>query len=184
VQGRNERLRRAGLDDDATCAALINPGFTEVFGLDESTLDNPQYRLFGISLMQGKLDWLLHRGIAGVASCAIGNHDYAASDHKWLSADLTLVADDQHPSSQSNGSCQSASSPRIHASSSASAVAGANGSGASTSHSPGSDVTSLGSPRSDTFGSPRHCGTLREGPLSARAAADPIVGVTVLKRLL
>ncbi len=36
---------------------------------------------------EGKLDWVLLRRLE-VASKGIGNHDYAASDHKWLSADV------------------------------------------------------------------------------------------------
>lgn len=53
------------------------------------TLDNPACRVMGVSLMKGKLDWLLLRRLA-VAATAIGNHSYAASDHKWLSADVAF----------------------------------------------------------------------------------------------
>lgn len=53
------------------------------------TLDNPAYRVMGVSLMKGKLDWLLLRRLA-VTATGMGNHDYSASDHKWLSADVTF----------------------------------------------------------------------------------------------
>lgn len=53
------------------------------------TLDNPQYRWFGLSLMKGKLDWVLLRRLR-VAAQAVGNHGYELSDHKWLSADVAL----------------------------------------------------------------------------------------------
>lgn len=90
VQRRNERLWAAGLRDEAACRALVNPGFTEVFAVGEHTLDNPRYRLCGVPLMSGKLDWLLHRGDLAVVDSAIGNHDFGASDHKWLAADFVL----------------------------------------------------------------------------------------------
>lgn len=98
VQRRNERLWAAGLQEEAACRSLVNPGFTEVFGIEEHTLDNPRYRVCGVPLMSGKLDWLLHRGALTVADSAIGNHDYSASDHKWLAADFVIgVADDSVP---------------------------------------------------------------------------------------
>ena len=56
------------------------------------TLDNPAYRYFGFSLMQGKLDWLLLRSMQ-VLDTSIGNHDYSASDHKWLSASVSFSSD-------------------------------------------------------------------------------------------
>jgi hypothetical protein len=40
--------------------------------------------------MKGKLDWLLLRRLA-VSATDMGNHDYSASDHKWLSADVTFA---------------------------------------------------------------------------------------------
>ena len=54
------------------------------------TLDNPQYRCLGVPLMQGKLDWLLLRRLH-VLGTSIGNHDYSASDHKWLCADVSFT---------------------------------------------------------------------------------------------
>jgi hypothetical protein len=90
MQKRNERLWAAGLRDEALCRQLTNPGFSEVFSADESTLDNPTFRVFGFSLMAGKLDWLMYRGALTVSDAAMGNHDYSASDHKWLAADFVL----------------------------------------------------------------------------------------------
>lgn len=91
VQGQmNQKLFSAGLQDEAVCAALTNPGFKETFPLSQPTLDHPSYRMCGVPLMNGKLDWLLHRGGLAVADSALGNHDYAASDHKWLGADFAL----------------------------------------------------------------------------------------------
>lgn len=37
----------------------------------------------------GKLDWVLLRGLR-VAGQAVGNNEYALSDHKWLSADVAF----------------------------------------------------------------------------------------------
>ena len=68
----------------------ISVGFADPFDTQTTiTLDNPAYRFFGWSLMCGKLDWLLLRGL-DVQSKAIGNHDYNASDHKWLRADVFI----------------------------------------------------------------------------------------------
>ena len=65
-------------------------GFEDPFDpLHTVTLDNPDYRFFGISLMKGKLDWLLLRRCT-VLEKSVGNHDYAASDHKWLMASIQL----------------------------------------------------------------------------------------------
>ena len=54
---------------------------------DDATLDNPAWRYFGWSLMKGKLDWMLLRRLT-VVSKDLGNHDYSASDHKLLFADV------------------------------------------------------------------------------------------------
>lgn len=40
--------------------------------------------------MKGKLDWCLLRRLA-VADKAVGNADFALSDHRWLSVDVALV---------------------------------------------------------------------------------------------
>ena len=66
-------------------------GFADPFSVvpaETITLDNPKYRFFGFSLMAGKLDWVLLRRLT-VKSSVVGNHDYSASDHKWLCADVT-----------------------------------------------------------------------------------------------
>ena len=86
----NQKLFSAGLRDESVCAALTNPGFKETFPLSQPTLDHPSYRVCGVPLMNGKLDWLLHRGGLAVADSALGNHDYTASDHKWLAPDFAL----------------------------------------------------------------------------------------------
>ena len=66
-------------------------GFADPFDtVRDVTLDNPAYKFLGFSLMKGKLDWLLLRRMS-VSATAIGNHDYSASDHKWLSADVTFA---------------------------------------------------------------------------------------------
>lgn len=65
-------------------------GFQDPFDVRKDvTLDNSAYRFWGVSLMAGKLDWLLLRRLA-VQSKHMGNHDYAASDHKWLSVDVAF----------------------------------------------------------------------------------------------
>jgi len=65
-------------------------GFEDPFDpLQTITLDNKDYRFFGVSLMKGKLDWLLLRKCT-VLDKSVGNHSYAASDHKWLMADVRL----------------------------------------------------------------------------------------------
>lgn len=53
------------------------------------TLDNPAYRWFGLSLMRGKLDWVLLRQLQ-VLGTQLGNHNYALSDHKWMTVDVAL----------------------------------------------------------------------------------------------
>ena len=42
--------------------------------------------------MHGKLDWVLLRRLA-VHAKAVGNHNYSASDHKWLSVDVSFTKD-------------------------------------------------------------------------------------------
>ena len=66
-------------------------GFADPFDPVETiTLDNPSFRFLGVSLMKGKLDWVLLRRFR-VANTAVGNHDYSASDHKWLCADVSAA---------------------------------------------------------------------------------------------
>ena len=54
------------------------------------TLDNPNWRIGGFSLMAGKLDWLLLRNLK-VEGTDIGNHKYKSSDHKWLAATVSFL---------------------------------------------------------------------------------------------
>ena len=42
---------------------------------------------------QGKLDWMLMRGLTPQGKLVVGNHDYAASDHKLLGCTVTLDDD-------------------------------------------------------------------------------------------
>ncbi len=77
-----------GLESFPSRCPLLNAGFADPFHpVDTITLDNPHFRFFGISLMKGKLDWLLLRRLT-VTGTSVGNHDYSASDHKWLCADV------------------------------------------------------------------------------------------------
>ena len=71
-------------------AVTFIAGFSDPFYYNTVTLDNPAYRYLGFSLMKGKLDWLLLRKMQ-VLETSTGNHDYAASDHKWLSASVKLI---------------------------------------------------------------------------------------------
>ena len=101
----NRALARLGLPR-AVCAAAVNPGFFCPFPAQTTvTLDNPAYRLtvppLGpfprrtvVSLMAGKLDWLLLRASAPrarVVATSVGNADFRASDHASLTADLLLL---------------------------------------------------------------------------------------------
>jgi hypothetical protein len=99
----NRALARLGLPLPV-CAAAVNPGFWCPFPAATTvTLDNPSYRLtvppigpyrLRVSLMAGKLDWLLLRTAAArarVVATGVGNADFAASDHASLRADLLLV---------------------------------------------------------------------------------------------
>lgn len=84
----NGSLRKWGLSQQV-CQDITNPGFVDPFHCETVTLDNPAYRYLGFSLMKGKLDWLLLRKVQ-VLDKSIGNHEYTASDHKWLSASIKL----------------------------------------------------------------------------------------------
>lgn len=67
------------------------PGFFDPFNVRKDvSLDNPAYRIGPLHLMAGKLDWCLLYGMR-VLHKAIGNADYAASDHKWLSVEVELL---------------------------------------------------------------------------------------------
>lgn len=85
----NDQLQKLGLPPHV-CQDITNPGFEDPFDpVTTVTLDNPAYKYFGYSLMKGKLDWLLLRKMK-VLEKDIGNHDYSASDHKWLCANVEL----------------------------------------------------------------------------------------------
>lgn len=65
-------------------------GFRDPFDVrSDVTLDNPKYRVLGRSLMAGKLDWVLLRRLV-VRHKELRNHEYAASDHKLLVADVVM----------------------------------------------------------------------------------------------
>jgi hypothetical protein len=85
---RGLALRWWGLPTAAAAAA--NPGFACPFpAASTATLDNPRYRLLGRSLMRGKLDWALLRRLR-VLESALGNLDYALSDHRLLLVRVAL----------------------------------------------------------------------------------------------
>ncbi|KAK9846438.1 hypothetical protein WJX81_003784 [Elliptochloris bilobata] len=84
----NQRLRRWGVSE-AVCRDALNPGFIDPFPMNLVTLDNPAYRLFGVSLMKGKLDWILLRRLHALAT-SVGNDNYSMSDHKWISASVSF----------------------------------------------------------------------------------------------
>ena len=91
------KLRSPGAEASASrsrnlicrCPALPCAGFADPFPPTIVTLDNPTYRVLGLSFMKGKLDWVLLRRLA-VHETAVGNHQYQHSDHKWLSAIVSL----------------------------------------------------------------------------------------------
>ena len=79
----NTKLHRLGLPEKVLSSAR-NPGFHDHFDLNSDiTLKSKSY--FG--LFQGKLDWILLRGLTPLRKGA-GNHDYSASDHKLLWMEL------------------------------------------------------------------------------------------------
>lgn len=85
----NPRLLALGLEPHE-CRDATNPFLYDPFDpRHDVTLDNPTYRVLGVPLMSGKLDWVLLRGLQ-VVSKALGNHDYSSSDHKWLLVGVTL----------------------------------------------------------------------------------------------
>ena len=78
-------------NSELSCLHCMLAGFKDPFDAATTvTLDNPAYRYFGFSLMKGKLDWLLLRNMQ-VLETGIGNDDYSASDHKWLSATIKMT---------------------------------------------------------------------------------------------
>ena len=92
----NERLRPFLPAHSPLLSALRNPGFVDPFDpYDDVTLIN--YR----GLYQARLDWTLVRGPAlTVQRAMLGNHHYAASDHKWMALDLRMAEAAQRQSEQ------------------------------------------------------------------------------------
>lgn len=85
----NTALVRWGLAPEFARDA-VNPGFACPFAASETiTLDNPAYRWFGLSLMKGKLDWVLLRRVRWVKK-DVGNLNYELSDHRWLLVEAVL----------------------------------------------------------------------------------------------
>jgi hypothetical protein len=79
----NSQLLRWGLDLQSAQDAT-NPGFTCPFEASKTvTLDNLAYRLWGFSLMKGKLDWTLLRRLRWLRK-ELGNLNYELSDHRWM----------------------------------------------------------------------------------------------------
>lgn len=88
ARARPRLLRRLGADpDDPT---LRNPGLVCPFPVDTETLANPAFAWRGgRSLVRGKLDWALLRGL-DVLSATTSNDDYGASDHRALVVDVRV----------------------------------------------------------------------------------------------
>lgn len=85
----NRWAQRQGLPE-AVCRDLVNPGYADPFDpRRDITFDHYMYRWLNHRFMTGKLDWVLMRG-CNVVSKRMGNHDYSASDHKWLQVDVRL----------------------------------------------------------------------------------------------
>jgi endonuclease/exonuclease/phosphatase family metal-dependent hydrolase len=82
----NSRVLRWGLTPDEAQRA-INPGFYDPFNIyHDVTLCNHH------GLFQGKLDWILLKHLIAIRT-DLGNHDYSASDHKWLRAEIVYDRD-------------------------------------------------------------------------------------------
>ncbi|GLC59105.1 Nuclear speckle splicing regulatory protein 1 [Pleodorina starrii] len=85
----NRWALRQGLPE-ATCRELVNPGYADPFNCrTDITFDHAKYRFLGHGFMTCKLDWVLLRGCRAV-SRRMGNHDYSASDHKWLLVEVEV----------------------------------------------------------------------------------------------
>ncbi|KAI9593548.1 Endonuclease/exonuclease/phosphatase [Syncephalis fuscata] len=82
---RNLFLEREGGFSEPAIRATRNPGFWDPWDTaSDITLRNKAY----CGLYQGKLDWTLLLGWELEAK-RMGNHDYSASDHKWLLVELS-----------------------------------------------------------------------------------------------
>lgn len=85
----NQQLVKWGLSHQVAREAL-NPYFQCPFPASTTvTLDNPKYKVFGKSLMKGKLDWVLLRRM-GVKNKWLRNEGYEWSDHKSMVVDVEL----------------------------------------------------------------------------------------------
>jgi len=80
----NTHLKGLGLPHSVLTNAR-NSGFFDPFDV---TTDITLTNYWG--LYQGKLDWVLLRGFH-VLSKRLGNHDYSASDHKYLLVDVQFM---------------------------------------------------------------------------------------------
>lgn len=77
----NASLRWWGLAQDV-CESAINNGFEDPYDVEKDITVEAYAGWF-----YGKLDWTLLKGLACTAK-SIGNHDYSASDHKWLCVEV------------------------------------------------------------------------------------------------
>lgn len=85
----NTQLLYWGMNAE-TARDAVNPGFVDPFHpQDTVTLDNPTYKLFGVSFMKGKLDWVLLRRVVPLVQ-ELGNDAYALSDHRWMSVEAVI----------------------------------------------------------------------------------------------
>lgn len=88
-QQKNQQLVKWGLSHQVAREAL-NPYFQCPFPAATTiTLDNPKYKIFGKSLMKGKLDWVMLRRMR-VKNKWLRNEGYEWSDHKCLIVDVEV----------------------------------------------------------------------------------------------
>src|SRR5690554_584364 len=82
--GPNNRFLKGYNLPEQVLKDIRNPGFYDPFHpRKDHTLENHR------GWFKGKLDWTLLKGFR-VLHQTIGNHDYSASDHKYLLLDVTL----------------------------------------------------------------------------------------------
>ncbi|KAG5460084.1 MAG: hypothetical protein BJ554DRAFT_7912 [Olpidium bornovanus] len=86
-----EKYRLPELFPEIVLRHARNPGFVDPWHpTRDITLRSRSY----MSLYQAKLDWTLLRGF-DVVGQLMGNHDYSASDHKYLLVDVVPSRDDE-----------------------------------------------------------------------------------------